>query len=116
MILGAQYRYLVDTNIISELGKDIIDDNVAEKLTRHQGCYALAAPTWFELWQGYHRIVASKRKECVLRFLEELPDMPILPFDADAAEWLALEWARLSSMGQTPSHVDAQIAAIAVRH
>ena len=37
----------------------------------------------------------------------------ILPYDEQAAEWHAKERARLASLGQMPSFVDGQIAAIA---
>ena len=49
-------------------------------------------------------------------FLEEVvaKQLPILPYDEQAARWHALERARLSLTGRTPSFVDGQIAAIAV--
>jgi tRNA(fMet)-specific endonuclease VapC len=40
--------------------------------------------------------------------------MPILPYDADAADWHAAERARLAFAGRVPPFVDGQIAAIAV--
>jgi tRNA(fMet)-specific endonuclease VapC len=39
--------------------------------------------------------------------------MTILPYDERAAEWHAKERARLTFLGQMPSFVDGQIAAIA---
>ena len=39
--------------------------------------------------------------------------MPVLPYDARAAEYHAGERARLASLGRTPSFPDGQIAAIA---
>jgi tRNA(fMet)-specific endonuclease VapC len=38
----------------------------------------------------------------------------ILPYDLEAAEWYAIERARLVSLGRTPPYFDGQIAAIAV--
>ena len=40
--------------------------------------------------------------------------MQILPYDTRAAEWHAIERARLTSVGKTPAFVDGQIAAVAV--
>jgi tRNA(fMet)-specific endonuclease VapC len=39
--------------------------------------------------------------------------MPILPYDADAAQWHARERARLATAGKIPPFADGQIAAIA---
>lgn len=39
--------------------------------------------------------------------------MPILDYDRAAAEWHAVERARLAAAGETPPFVDGQIAAIA---
>ncbi len=62
--------------------------------------------------------------ECPLRESEELVEMfledvvkknlPILPYDEQAARWHAMERARLSLQGKSPSFVDGQIAAITV--
>ena len=38
---------------------------------------------------------------------------PVLDYNVEAAEWHALERARLSAVGKTPPFVDGQIAAIA---
>lgn len=42
-----------------------------------------------------------------------LISFPVLDYDREAADWHALERARLSSIGKTPPFVDGQIAAIA---
>lgn len=42
-----------------------------------------------------------------------LTSFPVLDYDQQAAEWHALERARLVAAGQTPSFADGQIAAIA---
>jgi len=39
--------------------------------------------------------------------------MIILPYCDRAAEWFAVERARLTTLGRTPSYPDGQIAAIA---
>ena len=42
-----------------------------------------------------------------------LESFPVLDYDREAADWHALERARLSAAGKTPPFVDGQIAAIA---
>lgn len=42
-----------------------------------------------------------------------LPNFPVLEYDREAADWHALERARLSASGRTPPFTDGQIAAIA---
>ena len=51
----------------------------------------------------------------VERYIVEvvLPRIPILPYDASAADWHAAERVRLAAIGRTPPFVDGQIAAIA---
>ena len=58
----------------------------------------------------------SRKREVLELFLDEVigRNLPILPYDAPAARWQAMERARLSLAGNTPSFVDGQIAAIAV--
>ncbi|MFO7684260.1 MAG: type II toxin-antitoxin system VapC family toxin [Chloroflexota bacterium] len=108
-------KYLVDTNVISELERAIPNVEVAAKFQAHQQEVALAAITWHELLYGYHRLPTSTRKTRIGQFLLHVvaPLLPILPFDALAADWLARERARLTGMGQPPAFADGQIAAIA---
>ena len=42
-----------------------------------------------------------------------LESFPVLDYDRKAADWHALERARLSAAGKTPPFADGQIAAIA---
>jgi tRNA(fMet)-specific endonuclease VapC len=56
------------------------------------------------------------KRIAIERFLTEVVQrsVPILPYDARAAQWHAAERARLTRLGKTPSFSDGQIAAIAV--
>ena len=49
------------------------------------------------------------------RYIEAviLASFPVLDYDHDAADWHALERARLEAVGKTPPFIDGQIAAIA---
>jgi tRNA(fMet)-specific endonuclease VapC len=108
-------RYLLDTNVLSEPAKPRPDPAVVSRLKREQGHIAMAAPVWNELIYGVYRLPASKRRltlEAYLRGVLE-PTIPVVPYEAHAAEWHALERARLTSAGKTPAYVDGSIAAIA---
>jgi len=74
-----------------------------------------AAPVWHELYFGCRRLPASRKRQILENYLNDIikPNMIILPYDERAAEWHAKERARLSSMGNTPPFVDGQIASIA---
>jgi tRNA(fMet)-specific endonuclease VapC len=109
-------KYLLDTNLISELGKPKPDRRVEKKWRQYHQDLATAAPVWHELQYGCQRLPHSRKRELLELFLEEVifKNIPILPYDEQAARWHALERARLSLAGQPPSFVDGQIAAIAV--
>lgn len=109
-------KYLLDTNIVSELVKPNPDQGVMEQCNEHQSQLVIGAPIWHELQFGYYRMPLSKKRELLQVFLEEVVhrNLPILPYDERAARWQAVERARLTSAGHTPSFVDGQIAAITV--
>jgi tRNA(fMet)-specific endonuclease VapC len=76
---------------------------------------AIPSVVWHELRFGMERLPASRRRMFLERYLKDivLATMPILEYDHAAAEWHAIERARLVARGQTPPFVDGQIAAIA---
>ena len=108
-------RYLLDTNVLSEAVKTDPDKSVMNKFERNQDEMVTAAPVWHELQFGCQRLPRSRKKEVIASFLDDIVKrtIPILPYDDRAAEWHAIERARLSSRGITPSFVDGQIASIA---
>lgn len=108
--------YLLDTNIISEPVKKTPNENVLEKLKRHNGQYALSATTWHELNYGVERLAHGRRKSLLQQYLLTLEtnNLSILPYDKAAAEWLAKERNRLVSIGNTPAKEDSEKAAVAV--
>jgi len=70
---------------------------------------------WQELLFGCERLPHSKKRRFLERYLNQIVRLtiPILPYDVDAATWHALERARLTNIGKTPSLPDGQIAAVA---
>lgn len=111
-------KYLLDTNIVSEPLRPKPRRGVLRNLRRHQDEIAISAVGWHELRYGAARLPASRRREVIERYLEEvvLTSMPILDYGRDAAEWHAAERARLTARGEMPAFADGQIAAIARAH
>ncbi len=107
--------YLLDTNVISETELMQPHPNVTARLNQYRGQIVMASVSWHELLYVYHRLPTSKRKQRVNYFITQtvMPHIPVLAYDAAAAEWFAVERARLACMGRTPSYPDGQIAAIA---
>ena len=108
-------KYLLDTNVLSESVKTSPQKSVLKLTERHQHEIVTAAPVWHELFYGCQRLPVSRKREILETFLYDVlkPNMTILPYDEQAAEWHAKERARLASLGQMPTFVDGQIAAIA---
>jgi tRNA(fMet)-specific endonuclease VapC len=108
-------KYLLDTNIVSEPLRPQPTRNVIRRLRRHEDEIAIPSVVWHELRFGMERLPPSRRRTVVERYLEDiiLATMPILDYDRGAAEWHAIERARLAARGETPPFADGQIAAIA---
>ena len=109
-------RYLLDTNIVSEMIKPNPDAAVLKKFELYQRDLGIGSPVWHELQYGCYRMPLSRKRELVEMFLEDVvkKNLPILPYDEQAAKWHAMERARLTLQGKPPSFVDGQIAAITV--
>ena len=108
-------KYLLDTNIISEPLRPQPADSIMRRLDEHTDDIAIPAPVWHELRFGCERLVSSQKREAIERYIEDvvLASFPVLEYDQKAADWHAIERARLSAIGRTPSFADGQIAAIA---
>ncbi len=111
-------RYLLDTNVISEVARENPNPNVMRKIERHKDVLGIASIVWHELIFGCHRLPSSEKRTFLEGFLSDLENssMPILPYDEKAAAWHGQERARLSRLGLTPAFADGQIASIAKVH
>ncbi len=108
-------RFLLDTNVVSELTKPIPDPLVLKRLKRHEADCAISAPTLEELVFGCARVPSADRRDWLLRWIEGMRERTtVLPFDAAAAAWLGQERARLATIGGPAPRTDGEIAAIAV--
>ena len=107
--------YLVDTNIVSEMMRPHPDVTVQAAWEIHAHEFAISTITWHELLAGTLRLPHSRRRDAFQNFLHQQlrNTVDILPYNEIAAEWHAVERARLTQIGRTPSFPDGQIAAIA---
>lgn len=108
-------RFLLDTNALSEPLKPSPDPTFLAHLAEHRARVVIASVTWHEALFGLGRLPQGKRRDAIARFLFQVvrPSVPILPYDAEAADWHARERARLSAAGRTVGFADGQIAAVA---
>ncbi|MCG7504834.1 type II toxin-antitoxin system VapC family toxin [Mesorhizobium retamae] len=112
---------VIDTNVVSEAMKPVVDTQVAAWLRSQpiDGIY-ITAITQAELLYGLALMPDGQRKEVLARaiqiFLAERLRNPILPFaDQDALPYAKIS-ARRRKLGRPVKELDGQIAAIAVSH
>ncbi|RUT01011.1 hypothetical protein DSM106972_070170 [Dulcicalothrix desertica PCC 7102] len=109
-------RFLLDTNIFSEPLRPRPNPNVVRMLLQYSGEIATATVVFHELLFGCYRLpVGSKKRPIIEAYLyaEVKQKIPLLPYDTAAAEWFAVERARLTTIGKTLAYADGQIAVIA---
>jgi len=108
-------RFLLDTNVISEVNKPIPNLLVVEQMNQYQSEVSTAATVMHELLYGTLRLPPeSSRRRYLEDYLAQLPlKMPVFNYDLAAARWHAQERARLAPIGKTPAFADGQIASIA---
>lgn len=109
-------QFLLDTNVFSEPLRIKPDSKVLQHLKQHKNELAVAATVWHEMLVGCYSLPESKKRTRIETYLDELVVLPILPYDANAAKWHAVERARLMKIGKMPPFVDGQIAATAATH
>lgn len=109
---------MLDTNVVLEPQRPHPAATTMRRLRDNDGEMAIPALVWHELRFGCARLPKSRRREAIERYLEDVlaVSFPILDYDQQAADWHALERARLGASGRTPPFVDGQIAAIARVH
>jgi len=107
--------FLLDTNILSEAIKPQPNANVMARLAEFRENCATASVVWHELYFGLARMPPSKKQKMIAEYLDQLRTsrLPVLDYDARAAEWHAEERARLAKQGVPLPFADGQIAAIA---
>lgn len=107
-------RFLLDTNVLAELGLAAPDPGVERGLHEHRAVLATAAPVVHELRYGCARLARSRRRSQYEELFDQIVTrLPVYSYDTAAAIWHAEERARLGRAGRPAPDRDAQIAAIA---
>lgn len=108
--------YLLDTNIISELGKMRPNQEVIKKVAEHKSQCAIPSTTWNELLFGLLNMPDGKNKEFYWKFIVDYiqSEFQIIPYDNHAAWIQAGLRSRLQKAGTTQEFEDTQIASIAI--
>jgi predicted nucleic acid-binding protein len=111
-----QKLYLLDTNIISELTKEVQNQNVVKKIFETQKISALSSVTWAEALYGIKRLDEGKRKENLSDFyVNTVQNMyEFFDFDIHAASIYSDIKSRLEEIGKIPAELDLQIASVAI--
>src|SRR5277367_805850 len=89
-------KYLLDTNIVSELTKPVPDNNCLAWLEKNSGECAISSITLAELGYGVERLPAGKHKNqrrAEFNFLQEEYSGQFFDFDGAAA----VEWGRYAA-------------------
>ena len=108
-------NYLVDTNVISEIGKIVPNPLVLDWLEANSPWTKLSAITVKELYFGAFRMAEGKRRNALLATVENLVwlyDEDVLPFDSACAVICAELHDKAIRAGHTPHIEDLMIAAI----
>lgn len=107
--------WLLDTNVLSELARPRPDEGVLTRVAEVADDAAIAAVVWHELRFGVVRLPSGRRRDALAAFVSDLTSrFPVLSYDLRAAEWHAVERARLERSGTPAPFADGQIAAVAV--
>ncbi len=112
-------RYLIDTNVISEIGKVAPNQRVMDWLQVNGPLSKLSAVTVKELHYGACRMSEGKRRDALLTTTENLVwlyDDDVLPFDSASAIICAELHDKAVRAGRTPQIEDLMIAAICLKH
>jgi predicted nucleic acid-binding protein len=113
-------RFLVDTNVISEIRHSEGNESVKDRFRRldHENVFT-SAIVFGELTRGVHSLPKGKRKEKLLAWLNEFESSfgdRILPFDREVAKVWGEIVAKGLGAGKRVSVSDGQIAATAIFH
>lgn len=114
-------RFLLDTNVLSELMRPQPDARVLAWFERQQGAvFAVSVITRAEILLGIALLPAGRRRDDLANAAERMFQEDFggrcLPFDERAADEYAAVVAARTRSGQPVSTEDAQIAAIALTH
>ena len=107
--------YLLDINIVSEFVKDSPDMQVIDFYNAKKDLCAISAITWQEIIRGVTRMLESKKKNSLKKFIEDLEDnIEVISYDKYAAQICGELQAAAEKDGKSVPYYDSQIAATAI--
>ncbi|MDD3765531.1 MAG: hypothetical protein PHP86_19720 [Nevskiales bacterium] len=114
----AQHQFLLDLPVLAELTRPTGNRRVLTLFREHQHLAAIAAPVAYALLRGVESLAEGARRTQLSQFVLELlrSGPPVLPFDGEAAIWLAREAPRRERQGRSWTPLEGQQAAIATIH
>ena len=110
--------FVLDTNIVSEITKPVMSDNVIDWFHDHDDLY-LTTITMMELNYGIMRLPEGKRKASLRAHIDGIANDckdRILDFDGFSAYLCADLRCKAQAAGVVPDIADCMIAAICLRH
>ncbi len=107
--------WLLDTNIVSEVTKEVCNANILLNLSRYEAEIALPSVVLHELRYGWLKMSAGKKKDAIGHYLQTVVSvLPVFDYDARAARVHAQLRAEFEVAGKPLPFVDGQIAGIAI--
>ena len=108
-------RFLLDSNLISELSKPQPNTNVLTNIQRFEPLCAISAITLQEALFGVELLPDGSRKNRLKEYVEIVKQkFDVIPYDATAAAYYAEIIAKCHKAGQPRPICDSQIAATAL--
>ena len=108
-------RFLLDSNLISELSKPQPNTNVLTNIQRFEPLCAISAITLQEALFGVELLPDGSRKNRLKEYVEIVKQkFDVIPYDATAAAYYAEVVAKCNKAGQPRPICDSQIAATAL--
>lgn len=110
-----RYKYLLDSNIISEISKPLPSQFVVDRMRQYEKACVISAITLQELLLGLELLPAGKRKAQIQSYLDVvLKKFDVLYYDSLAASAYAKIMAKCKIIGSVRPICDTQIAATAL--
>lgn len=111
-------RYLLDLAVLAELTRPSGNRLVLTRFRRHQHDCATAASVVYALLRGIESLPDGPRRSQLDAFVQELlrSGPPVLPFDLEAARWLARTAPGRERQYRAWTAVEGQLAATAAVH
>ena len=108
-------RFLLDSNLISELSKPQPNANVLTNIQRFEPLCAISAITLQEALFGIELLPDGSQKNKLKKYVEIVKQkFDVIPYDATAAAFYAEVVAKCNKAGQPRPICDYQIAATAL--